>query len=130
MWAIHQRVAGWIRDGAVLAAHDVSDGGLGVAVAEMCIAGGCGATLELGGFGSEASNQSLLFDEWRCCYVLECAAGAAIDGEGVVDIGKVEGDRTLRVTRTGMTLAELNVSALGDAWRAPLSEGGGGRRDG
>lgn len=130
MWAIHQRVAGWIRGGAVLAAHDVSDGGLGVAVAEMCIAGVCGATLELGGLGSEASHHSLLFDEWRCCYVLESAPGAAIDGDGVVDIGKVERDKTLRVMRGGMTLAEVSVSALGDAWRAPLSEGCGVRRDG
>jgi phosphoribosylformylglycinamidine synthase len=35
-----------IRDGLITAAHDVSDGGLLVAVAEMAIASGIGATLE------------------------------------------------------------------------------------
>ena len=38
-------VAGLIRDGAVSAAHDVSDGGLAVALAEMAMAGGIGAAL-------------------------------------------------------------------------------------
>ncbi len=36
-----------IRSGALYNAHDVSEGGLGVALAECCIAGGIGATVEL-----------------------------------------------------------------------------------
>src|SRR5690606_41702562 len=36
-----------IRSGAVSACHDISDGGLAVALAEMAIAGGIGATIEL-----------------------------------------------------------------------------------
>jgi phosphoribosylformylglycinamidine synthase II len=39
-------VRGLIRDGLITAAHDVSDGGLLVAVAEMAIASGIGAVLE------------------------------------------------------------------------------------
>ena len=39
-------VSGLIRDGLITAAHDVSDGGLLVAVAEMAIASGIGAVLE------------------------------------------------------------------------------------
>src|SRR5438552_503778 len=34
--------------GAVTSAHDIAEGGLAVAVAECCLAGGIGATLELG----------------------------------------------------------------------------------
>ena len=36
--AMHQKVAGLIAGGKVKAAHDVSDGGLAVAVAALCIA--------------------------------------------------------------------------------------------
>jgi len=39
-------VRGLIRDGLITAAHDVSDGGLLIAVAEMAIASGIGAVLE------------------------------------------------------------------------------------
>ncbi|MFM7033895.1 MAG: phosphoribosylformylglycinamidine synthase subunit PurL [Planctomycetia bacterium] len=40
-------VAAAIRSGCVVACHDISDGGLAAAVAEMAIAGGCGARLDL-----------------------------------------------------------------------------------
>jgi phosphoribosylformylglycinamidine synthase len=33
----------------ILAAHDLSDGGLGVALAEACVAGGCGCAIALPG---------------------------------------------------------------------------------
>jgi phosphoribosylformylglycinamidine synthase len=36
-----------VRDGLVASAHDVSEGGLAVALAESCIAGGIGAAIEL-----------------------------------------------------------------------------------
>ncbi len=42
----HDRVSELIRGGAVRSAHDVSDGGLAVAVAEMCIASGLGLDID------------------------------------------------------------------------------------
>ena len=39
---VHRAVLAAIRDGVVVAAHDCSDGGLAVALAEMCMAGGKG----------------------------------------------------------------------------------------
>jgi phosphoribosylformylglycinamidine (FGAM) synthase-like enzyme len=40
-----------VREGLVASAHDVSDGGLGVALAESCIAGAIGARIELDNSG-------------------------------------------------------------------------------
>jgi phosphoribosylformylglycinamidine synthase len=40
-------VRGAVREGLVASAHDVSEGGLAVALAECCIAGGIGARVEL-----------------------------------------------------------------------------------
>jgi len=48
------------RDGAILAYHDRSDGGLLATLAEMMFAGGCGVTVELPGSGSAAA---ALFNE-------------------------------------------------------------------
>ena len=61
---MHRAVAGLIREGAVAASHDVSDGGLGACLAEMCIGGKKGAMVSI-------DNQGLLFDETRSGYVLE-----------------------------------------------------------
>ncbi len=57
-------VRGLILDGTVLACHDCADGGLLVAVAEMCMASGVGATL------SAVSGHGFWFGEDQARYVL------------------------------------------------------------
>ncbi|HZK48909.1 MAG TPA: phosphoribosylformylglycinamidine synthase subunit PurL [Thermoleophilia bacterium] len=44
-----------IGDGMVRSAHDCADGGLAVALAESCVAGGVGARLDLGGVATPAA---------------------------------------------------------------------------
>jgi phosphoribosylformylglycinamidine synthase len=46
---LHARVRDAVRAGAVTSAHDVAEGGVAVALAECCIAGGIGARVELDG---------------------------------------------------------------------------------
>ncbi len=43
--ALHDLVRGLVRERAVAAVHDASDGGLAVTIAEMAIAGGCGCSV-------------------------------------------------------------------------------------
>jgi len=54
-----------VRDGGISAAHDISDGGLGCAVAEMAIAGGVGTRLDLDPLieAPGCSGESALFGE-------------------------------------------------------------------
>jgi phosphoribosylformylglycinamidine synthase II len=69
-----------IRDGLVLAAHDLSDGGLAVAAAEMCLAGEVGARLTLTSVpyeGAEATDGALLFSESTGRFLVEVAPGSA-----------------------------------------------------
>ena len=47
--AVGDFVRGLIRDGVATAVHDLSDGGLAVAVAEMAMASGIGASIDLPG---------------------------------------------------------------------------------
>jgi phosphoribosylformylglycinamidine synthase len=60
-------VVGAVRDGLVAGAHDVADGGLGLALAEMAIIGNCGAQVDgIDGHGelfSEAPSRVLLVVE-------------------------------------------------------------------
>ena len=69
-------VRGWIRQGLVGACHDLSDGGLLVAVAEMAIAGGTGATLAAGPAGIPAHGWWFGEDQGR--YLLAVRDGAAL----------------------------------------------------
>ncbi|MFZ5609147.1 MAG: phosphoribosylformylglycinamidine synthase subunit PurL [Pseudomonadota bacterium] len=65
-------VRGLIADGLVTAVHDVSDGGLLVAIAEMAMASGMGASLKLG--PSEPPLHALLFGEDQGRYLLTAKA--------------------------------------------------------
>jgi len=67
-----------IRDGRVSAVHDLSDGGLAVALAEMALAGGIGASVEAAGL-----EHAFFFGEDQGRYLLTSAPGetAAIAGE-------------------------------------------------
>jgi phosphoribosylformylglycinamidine synthase II len=70
-------VRGLVRDKAVSAAHDLSEGGLGVALAEMAIAGGLGATLAI---APSTPLHAFLFGEDQARYILTATpdAGEAI----------------------------------------------------
>ena len=76
--ATHERtaraVAAMIRDGLVLAAHDASEGGALVALAEMVLAGGAGAGLRV---DQGAIRDPGLFAERSGEYVLQIRPGAA-----------------------------------------------------
>jgi phosphoribosylformylglycinamidine synthase subunit PurL len=87
-----------IRDGRVSAVHDVSDGGLLVAVVEMALAGGLGAELEktregvpahASWFGEDQGRYVVATDPDSVLLVIGLAAGADIPARV---IGKVGGD--------------------------------------
>jgi phosphoribosylformylglycinamidine synthase subunit PurL len=86
-----------VRSGSLASAHDVSEGGLGVALAECCIEGGIGARIELA-----AADEVSLFGEGPGGVVvsgpraaLERLQGARVIGEVGGDALEIEG--TLRV---------------------------------
>ncbi|WP_211115451.1 phosphoribosylformylglycinamidine synthase subunit PurL [Arenibaculum pallidiluteum] len=68
-------VRGLIRDGLVAACHDVSDGGLLVALAEMAMAARMGAELP----GLAGADAGQLFGEDQGRYVIACPADAAAE---------------------------------------------------
>ncbi len=98
-----------INHGQVTAVHDISDGGLGVAVIEMALASGLGARLD-------AMGHERLFAEDQARYLLTCPAKQAakiitqghVKGVGVIRIGTVTAEPTLIVEgAASISLAEL-----------------------
>jgi phosphoribosylformylglycinamidine synthase len=72
-------VRGLILEGKASAVHDLSDGGLALALAEMAMAGGLGATLTAlpGGPDGKLPAHAALFGEDQGRYLLTCAAPEA-----------------------------------------------------
>ena len=93
-------VRDWIGAGQVTAVHDVSDGGLLVALAEMALASGKGCQLD------NTLNTAEAFGEDQGRYVVTAPAGSELPG--AVKIGTVGGS----------TVAGVEVSALREASEA------------
>ncbi|HEY6930474.1 MAG TPA: phosphoribosylformylglycinamidine synthase subunit PurL, partial [Thermoanaerobaculia bacterium] len=106
-------------------AHDVSDGGLAVALAECAMKGGLGAEITL---DSPVRPSALLFGESTGRALVsfppasEAAIRAACDQKKVPFqiIGRVGGDR-LKVALAGNTLIDDSVSALREIWSTAFS---------
>lgn len=118
---LHDRVAKLIGEGKVHAAHDVSDGGWAVAMAEMCIASGIGVDIDIGAMGLTLDP----FAEPTTTYLLEMSAVDA-RSSGLPTIAAVTESPSFRVHRGGERLFEVSVADLNHAWKSPLSHGGGG----
>jgi phosphoribosylformylglycinamidine synthase II len=106
-----------IASGRIAACHDVSDGGLLVAVAEMAMAGGTGATVTgLAGIPMHA----FLFGEDQARYVLATAApetvlaNAQAAGVPALTLGRVGGDQLTLAGGNAISVAEL--LRLNEAW--------------
>jgi len=111
--ASHRQMAALICGGHVAAVHDCSDGGLLVALAEMCIASQLGFTAD-----GELANA---FDELPGRYVVELRDGAdkiasQFGGDvSVTKLGKVTEDSSLRLPGEQIAIADLTA-----AWRGTL----------
>jgi phosphoribosylformylglycinamidine synthase len=114
-----------IRDGLVDVAHDCSEGGLAVALAEMCIAGGVGAQISLDRLGADIEGRvdALLFGEEGSRIVVAFhpdkeSAIAHIAGQAgisLVRLGTAQGDN-LQVTRDNHKVLRVRVDEARDAW--------------
>jgi phosphoribosylformylglycinamidine synthase subunit PurSL len=117
-------VAAAIDSGVVAAAHDVSDGGLLCAIAEMLIAGprGIGADLDLAGIN--AAPAVAAFSESPSRYVLEVAPADLPRLEEILkDVPRVRIGELSESGHLRWQAASLNapVTELASAWLEPLN---------
>ncbi len=116
-------VRGQIEAGQISACHDVSDGGLLVAIAEMAMAGGKGVTLS-----DMPSGNAFLFGEDQGRYLVETAAPdaflAAAKNKGIYAqrIGTIGGPSLTLPGGDAISVGEL--TAANEAWLPTYMSGG------
>jgi phosphoribosylformylglycinamidine synthase len=119
--AAQRAVRAAVRAGALSSAHDIAEGGLALAIAESCLAGALGASIELGADYFEATG----LDAGRDQRARAQAAAAALFGEApgaFVVSGKPSGLRELARTTSVCSLGHTG----GDALTIAITPPGGG----
>ncbi len=125
---VHAATLAAIRAGHVLAAHDVSDGGLAVCLAEGCIHGSTGAEIALPD-APEARLDAVLFGEAQSRIVLAVApevaetvrALAMQHGAQATLLGTTGGER-LHIASGGATILDEAVSDLAHPYTHAISD--------
>jgi phosphoribosylformylglycinamidine synthase II/phosphoribosylformylglycinamidine synthase I len=119
--------------GLVQSCHDCSEGGLGVAIAEMCLAGLLGADIVLAqipGANDIATDPALLFSESLARFIVEvkpddaAAFEAHMAGQPCARVGQVNRAQELHLSlRNSVTPLNISVADLEVAWRGTSSGG-------
>ena len=109
--------------GLVKSCHDCSDGGLAVAIAEMCISGGIGADVEVGGiYGDE---NVAMYSESNSRWIVEVSPEDVDEFKetfktNIEHIGRTGGD-SLRIAGNVLSIADMKK-----AWNDPIWKAMGG----
>lgn len=110
-----------INDNKVLSCHDVSEGGIITAVAEMCFGGDCGVDLSL---NIEERPDTFLFNETAGCFVIEVeSAEVAHQLFGALPhmiLGKTKQEKEIKVNQGTDNLFNASVDELKQAWQEPM----------
>ncbi len=112
-------------EGALAGAHDLSVGGLGVALSRMAIASGCGARITLSGdaaawptaaiFGEQGGRVLVAVGDDRSAWLSEAASRAGVGAERL----GVAGGPALTISGSGSKVS-LELPALVEAWTKPF----------
>lgn len=113
--ALHQA----IKQGLILSCHDLSEGGLAVAVAEMAFAGGVGVELKL----SNAKNVVSLFSESNTRFAIEVSESNSVKLESILAglqitvIGKTNQSQMIRIAVDGSNVVCGPLSEFKSSWQ-------------
>ncbi len=116
-----------IEAGCISACHDLSEGGLAVAAAEMAFTGGLGLELSLTRFPQSepvTRNDFILFSESNSRFIIEVSEKArerfetAMKGANFACVGRVINEKRLSVHGLGGGMVvEAGLDELRDAWK-------------
>lgn len=129
-WPLFQALAKATQAGLVRSCHDLSDGGLGVALAESAFAGGLGAEIDLSQVPlAEAIDRDdfILFSESPSRFVATVSPKHQTDfellfeGLAAAAVGRVTHDPNLRIGgRSGEAILHEDIAELKEAWQKPF----------
>ena len=129
-----------IQSGLVRSCHDLSEGGLAAAIAEMCFAGNLGADISLADMPNDVANtaetshandsldNALLFSESNSRFVCEVTPEnaekfeAALNGIALGRIGTVTNETTLTIKNAAaQTVVESDLATLKTTWQTAIA---------
>lgn len=123
----YQRMHQAITSGLLTAAHDISDGGLAVALAEMALAGRLGADIDVSAVPSlDCSVEQALYSESPSRFVVTVAEDNIPAFETLFKddfcgyLGRTTNDALLTLRDKKTTLASIPVDDLATAWKKTL----------
>jgi phosphoribosylformylglycinamidine synthase len=129
---IFQKLHEAIVRGHIRSCHDLSEGGLAAALAEMCLAGGWGARVEVAGIASGAESRMddevILFSESNTRFLIEVPRDRVDDLVSLFSsipwqaVGTVTDESVLRIfgRKAGEPSISLPIADLKEAWQKPL----------
>jgi len=118
-----------IKSGLVASCHDLSDGGLGVALAESAFSGGLGAQISLGSLLLEDVDRDdvALFAESPCRFLVSVHADDStrfeeiLKGCPVARVGEVVAAQQIEILGlNGNPVVSVDIRELKKRWQAPL----------
>jgi len=120
--AVHQFLVEAIRFGCVQSAHDCSDGGLAVALAESCVSGEVKRGAEISVDAPGRRTDELLFNESQSRILISSRPGSAVELQlladrhnvDLIELGRVGGQK-LQIT-VGKQVIWWDVDELFDSW--------------
>lgn len=118
---VHKALIKAISQGLIKSAHDCSDGGLAVALAESCIAGGLGADITI---SANCGPSAALFAETQSRVIVSVAAENLGLLREIVDECRVEctvmgttGGEVMKITINDVEVVNVGVEELDLRWR-------------
>ncbi len=115
-----------IATGQILAAHDISEGGLAVAIAEMSFGAGFGASVDLSKTSKKSRPDYILFNETVGTFLVEVenekVAKKLFAGVLHSIIGKTIKDKSIRINQGKKAVAIASIDKLKEFWQKPIKE--------
>jgi len=113
-----------MKAGLVASCHDLSEGGLAVAVCEMSMGGDSGVYIDIGAVNPELRSDCKLFSESNTRWVVEVPraevgrfeALMATHDVCIIEIGTVIKDKRVSISDNGTELVDISIDAVRAAW--------------
>jgi phosphoribosylformylglycinamidine synthase len=123
---LYRALSSATEEGLLLSAHDVSDGGLAVALAECCLGTKIGAEIDLDLVPRETEmEEALLFSESAGRFVVSVSSEKTTRFETILKengalhfakCGRVRGDKRMIIRRADLAIINESVDSLRDAY--------------
>ncbi len=114
-----------IQQKIISSCHDISEGGIAAALAEMCFGGNVGATINLDGFGDERPDFTL-FNETAGCFLAEIAPekynNDMFGDVPHVVLGTTKVETNINVQHNNRSIIDIACATLLKSWQQPMKE--------